>query len=836
MNKIQRGLLPALLLGSVSLLLQDAVLLAQASSGLDEVVVTARKREESLMEVPLAITAFTAEKLKSMAMEDLQDIQLYTPSFSFTNMQGGSARNDRSSNSLVFRGLNLSANTGITAGGQVFIDGAPVVGGHMPSIVDAERVEVLKGPQSAYFGRSTFSGAINFVMKEPGSEFGGTAGLDYSPTFGSNEQYLSIEGPITENLGIRVSGRHWAQGGYVQNWANPSVDLGERDTKSVSTNIAWTPTDAVKVKFFYNYFKDEDGPGAQFAVKANDPEISERAYPDGTCDSLSDPIRAGFEGQDGERWTYGTICGELPSVSNLDPSYFSADAVIDPILKETLFNPDPAWTVFDPNYHREAGLKREAHQAHLRIDWEFGDGYQFTSLTAAHTNKIQNILDLNYRDGRERANPGLFVCQVILGHGDQCREDWNTTLLNQGEQDDWSQELRVTSPQDRRLRWTAGFNYFDAYSPGGTVYGNLFIGPFFTATIAEQDVSTPSVFGAIYYDFGESWTLGVEARWQQDTIKQHVIYGASGPPPADAEFFEAEFESFSPRVTLNYNYADNSTLYGLFSRGYRPGRFNTSLATEPQETLDILLQVCPECKLEVDEEQLDNYEFGVKSTWLDGRARTTIAIYYDEWIDGQVSNSIPVFVDGTANLISVTLNNGTAKLKGVEFEGEWAATDNFMLSGSLGYNHTEIESYVCGDCNLNYGSFDGVEGNRLPGVPEITYSISGQYTNNIKIMSMSDGWEWYGRFDWAHQGSRMVDYSNVAETAAYDNLNLRLGIVKEDITIEAYVLNATDHDEFIGAGLGVDLFTFGAGPSQMNEFRIGAPIPRAWGVRATYRF
>jgi iron complex outermembrane receptor protein len=481
-------------------------------------------------------------------------------------------------------------------------------------------------------------------------------------------------------------------------------------------------------------------------------------------------------------------------------------------------------------------LRREAYQSNIRIDWEFGEGYTFTSLTAFHSNKIQNILDLNYRDGRQFPNPLSFIAGFPFGR-DDLRPDWNTTLLNQSEQEDFSQELRVTSPQDARLRWTAGFNYFDAYSPGGTVYGNLFIGPFFTATIIERDVSTPAVFGAVYYDIRDNLTLGVEARWQRDEIKEHVVVTSQSlPPPPDAEYFSAEFESFAPRVSLNYNYADNSTLYGLFSRGYRPGRFNTALATASDETLEVLAAVCPACQLEVEEEQLDNYEIGIKSTWLDGRARTTISIYYDEWINGQVANSIPVFVNGTANLIGVTLNNGAAKLKGLEFEGQWAATDNFTLSGSLGYNDTELTSYVCGDCNLNYGSFGGVEGNELPSAPSITYTLSGQYNNSLNLKSMSGNWDWFGRFDFAHQGSRKVDYSNVAETAAYDNLNVRLGIRSEAITIEAFVLNATDNDEFLAGFLGVDLFTFGAGPSQMNEFRVGVPVPRSWGVRGTYRF
>ena len=825
MNKFQRRFVPVLLLGSSAILLQDAVLLAQASDGLDEIVVTARKREESLMEVPLAITAFSAESIESMGMAQLNDIQLYTPSLSFTNMQGGSGRNDRSSNALVFRGLSLSANTGITAGGQVFLDGAPVVGGFSPSLVDVERVEILKGPQSAYFGRSTFVGAINFVMKEPGQEFGATIGLEYSPTNDSHEQTVSVEGPIGDKFGIRVSARNWEQGGYIDNFANPSVKLGQRNTQSLSTNLVWTPSDALKIKGFFNYFVDEDGPGAQFFL--GDGDGFQRAYPDGTCDALSAPMRPGFEGRETERWALGVTCGTVPSMSEVDPSIFSMDETLtdNALLTDTLFNPNPNWVIFDPNYHRKHGLKREAYQGNLRIDWDFGD-YTFTSQTAYHTDKVQNILDLNYRDGRPVANPLGFLPTTL--------EWWNTTLLNQGEQEDFSQEFRVTSPQDRRFRWTAGLNYFDAHSPGGTVYGNLIFGPFFTSAITQRDVETPAIFGAVFFDINDKLTLTAEGRYQEDKITEQIIVGVNQMPPATPEILSGTYTSFAPRVSLDYKYADNSTAYILFSRGYRPGRFNGVLNNAPQEELDALLAVAPDASVQVDEEQLDNYEFGIKSTWLDGRARTTLAVYYDEWIDGQVSNSIAFSSGGVANLISITLNNGKATLTGVEFEGQWAATDNFVLMGSLGYNKTEIDEYVCGDCNLVYGSFEGVEGNHLPSTPELAYSLGGQYTRDL---SLGTNWEWYGRFDWAHQGSRFMDYSNVTETSAYDNLNLRLGFTNENFMIEAFVLNATDNDEFNQATLGIDLFTFtGFGGPDKNATRLSTPRPREYGVRATYRF
>ena len=802
---------------------------AQTSSAqelaLEEIVVTARKVEENLMEVPLAITAFSAEELESIDMAQLTDIQLYTPSFSFTNQQGGSGRNDRSSNALVFRGLYLNINVGINAGGLLFIDGAPVVGGYSPSIVDTERVEILKGPQSAYFGRSTFVGALNFIMKEPGNEFGGRISADFA-SFGSNEQHVMVEGPIIEDkLSVRVSGRRWIQGGYIDNFADPSDELGERTTNSISTSIVFTPTESLKAKLFVNFFVDEDWAATQFSLKQE--AFNGRGNIDGSCDPLSAPLRPGV--QAGSRAAFGYVCGELPSMGELDPATFSADTVIDPILEKTLFDPNPNWLVFDPDFHREPGLKREAFQTNLRIDFEHSSGYSFTSLTAFHTDKNQNVIDLNYRDGRSRPNPFAPLFIGVLGRTD-IRPDWNTTLAIQAKQEDYSQEFRVTSPQDKRFRWVAGFNYFDAYSPGQTVYGNLIVGPFFTAAIVEREVETPAVFGAAYFDITPKLTLSAEARYQWDKISENTLIGVNQLPPESPVVFSATFNSFAPRISLDYKYAENSTVYVLYSRGFRPGRFNAVLASASQPVLDALRAVAPTAGLNILEEKLDNYEMGWKATWLGGRARTTLALYYDEWLNGQVGNSIPVVAEGVANLINIVLNNGTAELRGIEFEGQFQATENLTLAATYGLNDTEVKSFVCGDCNLVYGSFEGVVGNELPSAPRVTWNVSGQYEDNL----MGD-WDWYGRVDWAHQGSRYTDFSNIARTSPYDNVNIRIGIRSPGLSVEAFVQNALDHDEFIQGGLGVDLFTFIRGPNK-NEVRVSAPIPRTFGIRLAYNF
>jgi iron complex outermembrane recepter protein len=259
---------------------------ASDSLALEEVVVTARKVEENIMEAPLAITAFSDEMIEATGMKQLTDVMRMTPSFSFTNQQGGTGRNDRGISALLFRGLFLGNNIGVTAGGQLFVDGAPVLGAQPPPFADVERIEVLKGPQSAYFGRSTFSGAINFIMKEPGEDFGGRVSLEGSK-FGSHDVALSLEAPIGETLGIRVTARDFKRGGYYNNPAPSGGDLGEQTTQSLSGSIVWKPIENLKVKFHGSIFEDDDGPPAQGALKGT--EFTGRALPDGTCGPGSDP-------------------------------------------------------------------------------------------------------------------------------------------------------------------------------------------------------------------------------------------------------------------------------------------------------------------------------------------------------------------------------------------------------------------------------------------------------------------------------------------------------------------------------------------------------------------
>jgi iron complex outermembrane recepter protein len=527
------------------------VALAQDSEGalrLEEVTVTARKVEENLMTVPLAITALSAKDLEATNVKQLTDIAQITPSFYFVNQTGGgSGRADRSFNSLTFRGLFLNQNQGISAGGLLFVDGAPVIGAQPPAVVDVERVEVLKGPQSAYFGRSTFVGAINFVTRDPSTdEFKGRVSAEYS-RWDSYDAALNLEGPLAETLAARLTLRSFERGGFYDNVGGSGAgELGKQGTDSISTSLVWQPTDSLKIKTYLNFFRDDDGPPAHGAIKPA--EFNGRVAPDGSCVPFSQaPAGTAALGQAaGSRASFGYWCGELPGADGVVPVALSGDYDVSPTaINSALFSPNPLWPVFDPGFKDEAGLRRDAYQGDIRIDWEFGGGYSLSSLSAYHSDKMQSVIDLNFRDGRALASPFFTPATAAT------RVPWLAfPLVVQTKQRDWSQELRLTSPQENRFRWVLGANYFDAYSPGGPVYGLAPIGPLFASAVTQQTVETPAVFGAAYFDVTDTVTISAEARKQRDEITQKPIIGGAGTPVTGtaATILNAKFDSFSPRL------------------------------------------------------------------------------------------------------------------------------------------------------------------------------------------------------------------------------------------------------------------------------------------------
>lgn len=224
---------------------------AEQPASSSRIIVTARKRDETLLEVPVSVTAFSQENMDRLGVNNLQDLSAYAPGFDLNN-------SSRVTPLIRLRGLEAVVNTPASRTGAVFWDGAYVSDGvSILPLFDLERVEIIKGPQNAFFGRNTFSGAVNFVPQEPGDTWSGRALASYSPSDGdSHNATFAAGGPITETLGIRVAAMTEQVGA---DWEYGNGDpYGQIDTDAIMGTLVFEPSASLKVKANAFYVKSQD--------------------------------------------------------------------------------------------------------------------------------------------------------------------------------------------------------------------------------------------------------------------------------------------------------------------------------------------------------------------------------------------------------------------------------------------------------------------------------------------------------------------------------------------------------------------------------------------------
>ncbi len=793
--------------------LADAAIGVAQAQGLEEIVVTARKREETLMTIPVSITAVSADSIASKGIKSIEEMARFTPGFFSIYMNaGGGARNDRSAKQITFRGFSI-------APGIMFVDGAPVsasnTNGITPDFADIERVEVLKGPQNAYFGRSTFSGAINYITKTPGNEFKGVVSAEYA-SYGSNDLLMSVEGPIAEDkLAMRVTAHHMARGGHYINSLNTSERLGNRRTDSISGSFYFTPTDNIKVKGWASYAADRDGPPAQVGIKR--PQLN--------CN---------LGGSGGPYW-----CGTLPTADQLPAATIGGQYVMDAFTRSILSeNVRGFYAPFDPRWQDSYGLKRHAFQGNLKFEYETAGGYSFASVSSYNRTKSLNFLDLTYY-GILNANP-LYNSTPGATNAAGIFPTIRWAHANGGIDWVFNQEFRVTSPAQNRLRWLAGVNYLQAYGVGFPVYGYSNAGVAGLGGASQQRPRTQSLFGGAYYDITPELTLTGEVRYQWDKPHSKTLTDGSGTNIlANPIALTRTFKSFSPRVSLDWKYAPNSLAYALWSRGTRPGGYNAGLITQPPAIIAQLSAVGGQVTFR--EDRIDNFEAGLKSSWLNDTLQTRVALYYDQWRNGQVPNTIQFVTTPaatpanpnplpTVSSFTITQNVGSINLYGIELEADWAVTDKLLVNATLNISDNKISgNYLCSDCLLIYGRATLPANAKIRFAPRQTWSLSAEYTDHL-----AGAYDWFTRVDYTHRGSFFGDEGNVSVIGAADLVNLRVGVRKEDgLSIEGYVKNLTKDATLLQGTRGQDtVFSFAA----FNEIRVGLPDKREFGVKATYKF
>jgi len=761
--------------------------LPAGAQALEEIVVTARKTQETLQAAPITVTAFTESAIQNLDIRSVDDIARFTPGLSTSAYVG--RRGDRPvirSQSNVLAGVQF----GVESGTAYFVDGV-----YWPGAIsaldmnDVSRVEVIKGPQSALYGRNTYAGAINFVTRDVSNEFEARV-TGTAARYDEYQNTISLSGPIVaDQLYFSVHGRYYEYGGEYRNQLNGDK-VGQERTKSFSGALTWQPTDNFRARLRTSFAKDRDGAAPIFLWDSDQnncfPGFASNFY---------------FRNQlEGVPFVYGTnqnqyYCGTVPA----RPDLLSLTPQQLPLI----------------------GFERYQWLTTLAVDMALGEsGYNLA---------VQG----GYRTERDR-----------YGADSDFRGELLSALTTQQRNDveDYSVEVRLSSPTEERLRWLVGTFYYDQtddqYALSIANPTGFGIPPGIEVTTENQ-----ALFGLIEYDFGDRLTGTLEARYAEEKKTRAT------PSPAFND--GRTYYSFTPRATLGFELTPDVNLYGVLARGNKPGGINGAAGLPVNAPF-------------YEEETSTNFEVGAKTRLLDGRMTANVAAYFTDAKDVQLTTPV---ASTTGAVTSIATNQGSAEIWGLELELQAAVTDNLLVGFGYTFSRPRFTE-GCDDAQYTLksggfvipGSVDqltpaqlelcSIKGNRLPLTSEHQASINARYTQ-----ALGRGYEWFVSGDVTYESSKFAQVHNLAETGDATVAGLQLGIESDRLRVALFGRNIFDEDTVVNVTRWGDVaygFAFGPGanraPASVDGQTVAKPVlgPRAYfttlrrgasyGIQASYRF
>ena len=644
---------------------------------IEEVVVTARRREESLQDTPIAVTAYSEDEMDLRGHLNITDISQSTPN---VNIEQAASVSGLSSAPTVFiRGvgqLDFVINTDPAVG--VYVDGVYIARsiGSMMDLMDLERAEVLRGPQGTLFGRNTLAGALNLISRRPTmDEFNAKLTL----AAGEND-YAQFNGafniPITDNLAARVSLMQRQKGGYVR--ANPDfyddLWLGDDNTTGFRGQLEFLPSDAVRVNLSADYTRSRAAPAPMIPLDFY-PEAMWPIFWNGgqwmgmfMMGASGVPACVTEESRLTNRTCYGPV-------HYRGKESYETTAVFYDIYGE--FDPDPT---------NEVDVTGGA--ATIEVDTAIGT---FKSITA-------------YRGFQSDFRNDHDYTEVLLF----------SNINDDFHQDGRSQEFQlVGNALDGRLDYTAGLY---AFGETGTEVVSLIgvngltvtrgsAGPSFQRIVRDIDNTSNALYGQITYHFEQPFHLTVGLRATEDTkgfdVTAHRDFCVddfsepSNPPGGvtcngdgviarnkiDDVYQRAAgsttWSEVDPMLSLAYDVNDTTMVYSTYATGFRDGGYASRFP-----------EGIPNPITSFDPEYVTSVEFGAKTELADGSLRLNAALFHTTYDDMQVSGRPADLSSGATGVENV----GVGILEGLEMEAMWVVNDNLRIDATLGLLDATVDS------------------------------------------------------------------------------------------------------------------------------------------------
>jgi len=808
----------------------------QQSRALEEIVVTARKRTESVQDIPATIQAISAESLAAMGAKGMEDYSRFVPSLNVVTYGPGSS-------TVVFRGAITGPGYIGQSTSSVYLDEISITQtGSQPNIrpVDVARVEALSGPQGTLYGSDAQAGTLRIITNQPVmNEF--EAIFDGEVRSGPDAD-MSYRGSLVFNvplvddrLAMRAALYNDHDGGFIDNVFGHTPDwYGLEDRSDPANNKApaqWGTLDnSLSVKDRWN---DADVTGGRVHLRweMNDDWALTGSYQyqqiDAGANNYYDPyvgdlqvVRFHQEMRD-ETFQMGSLKLEgdfefaslVAAVSYFDRSvkylgdittyahYWAAQYCHDTYYTTADYpyywtNPDTGYILWWPRYCQGTS-----------VDADFFNSYD-TRRGPSEDDKLTAELRLQHQGER--------IEWIVGAYMEESKDAWKSpfatpTLGGNGLTNTFQQSMSA--------------NYYEWY--WSNYYGTPVTYPGATSSWYSQsqtDWEQQAIFGELTWNISDAWSLSLGARYfERSNTQYYLVYHPGGVPTTSARpagepdmavdelrqqlvnngglpFGRKGSENqFIPKISLSYGISDNAMVYALYTQGKRQGGVNRSRGV-------------PFFPNTYSSDLMDNYEVGLKSTFAEGRGRLNATVYSMQWSDyqlqlvdpasqlcidpvtGQENNAIEIPGVCGQPWQAVVANAGDAHIDGVNVDLNYAFNDNWIMG--VNFEWMEAESDTTRDLDGD-GDADLVAGLRLPLVPDTSGSFWVEYRAPSSLMGSQD---WFLRLQGSHSGDsvttlerRGLDDPNPQFTSpSYEILDLRAGLVGEDWQFDVFVNNLTD--------------------------------------------
>lgn len=785
----------------------------EESRTIENIIVTAQKRVQSLQDVPIAVTAVSEQLLRDTGVKDIKDLTILTPGLLVTSTSNESVTTAR------IRGIGtVGDNPGLESSVGVVIDGVyrPRNGVGFGDLGELERIEVLKGPQGTLFGKNTSAGVINVVTKKPQFDFESDVALT-AGNYGALEGEASITGPISESVAGRLFVASRERDGFldVDRGSGPRTESEDNDRKyyTVRGQLLFQPSEALDIRVVGDYSKRDENCCAAPQVELT------------------------------------PVAGVLTVLNLLQPGSVTNPA--DPFEREAHSNRSTEQDVTDKG-------------ASLEINWDLDalQGATLTSLTAWRDWETVNgqdadftTVDILYRDpDGDFANEFKQLSEEVRLAGETDRLSWLVGAFYANEKLDSRNQL---------ILGNQFFSYYNLLLSGAlsSFPANAWPGGLGTRDVYEQDSTSWALFTNNSIRFTDALELTVGVRYTDESkdldtryFNEHNGVGCSilrGIPAfvnsaSAATIFGIGCATFddpiynnvstsqsidesewSGTAKLAYRFSDDVMAYVSYARGYKASGFNLDRERNgdsrfgPDSGNPAAASV--DVDTSFDKELVDSYEIGLKTQWANNSLLLNIAGFYQDYTDFQLNTF--------TGIQFVVTSLPKVNSQGVDLDLVWyTPLEQLSIQGGITYADTQIEEFGPAAAFFRPERED----DRLSFAPEWSGSLAATFEQPIStnlLLRANVGVKYMSEYN---TGSNLDPRK---KQDAYSLVNARLGFgsSNERWMIEAWAQNLTDEEYYQVAFDGtLQGSSAGAVPTSTIDAFLGAP--RTYGVTARFKF